>query len=109
MVTIPPTAILGFVLVWTSLGWKLPVTRFKELAEELRDARNQIMFFGPHRHCLTDIEVALTVERKLNRLGIRTPSLDNYKLWDSYLSHMASFASTKDLKQAREWSRDLYG
>ena len=99
-VTIPSTVAISVALFWEQIrGW-FPRNRFHALVDELREAGRRIDYvvqYGP----INDDEQVLTIQRKLNRLGIATPPLTQYSRWLSFLAHTASLAQTKDLKEAR--------
>ena len=87
-------------LFWEQIRGLFPRNRFNALVDELREAGRRIDFvaeYGP----INDEEQVLTIQRKLNRLGIATPPLTDYRRWLLFLARAASLAQTKDLKEAR--------
>ena len=100
-VTIPSTVAISVALFWAQIRTLSRRNRFNALVVELHEARQRICFVGPHRESLIGEHEVLTDQRKLNRLGIPTPPLDDHNKWLAFLAHAMSLATTKDLKGAR--------
>ena len=100
-ISIPVTVAISGVLFWEHIRGAFPKNQFHALVDELHEAGQVVSFRGPHM-TLREVREVLTIARKLNRLGIKTPPLDeDYRIWKARLTYMTSLAETKDLKEAR--------
>ena len=101
-VSIPPTVAVSVALFWEQIRALSPRNRFNGLMGELGNAYQTVDLAAANRWPLAGYHNVLTVQRKLNRLGIPTPPLDDYGEWLTFLIHARSLAQTKDLKLARQ-------
>ena len=100
-VSIPATVAIGVASFWQQLRALSPRKRFNGLDDELRDAHDTIGIAEDFGLPLTGHHNVLTVQRKLNRLSIPTPPLDDHRRWRKFIVRVRSLAQTEDLKEAR--------
>ena len=104
-VAVPVSVAVGAVLFWSQARRLVPHNRFHDLAPEARALYSALMHVGGRWPEISEhgdlVERILTLTRRLNRLSIIVPKVNERAEWMFWLPLIASWAETRSLRIAR--------